>query len=305
MSSPVKYLVLDGKIVPFDDAKVHISTPAVKYGATAFEGIRGYWNEGKKQLYIFRCAEHMQRLLQSAYLMGMQGIDTTVSQMNALLVELLRMNEIRQDVHIRPSFFVVGDGGAQSRGPVSFGIVVVPMKRWSDKPYKLAISSWRRIEDNVMSPRIKCAANYENGRMAIIQAEEDGYDGVLMLDAQGNVTEEPRACFFMVRRGAPITPRITDDILESVTRDTLIQLLKQEMKLETQERAIDRTELYVADEAFLCGTGLEVTTVAKVDRFQIGNGQSGPVTSALRTLYMATTRGENSVHPEWRLPVYA
>jgi len=304
MASPVKYLVLDGKIVPFDEAKVHISTPAVKYGATAFEGIRGYWSEAQQQLYVFRCKEHMQRLLQSGRLMGMQGVDYSADDMIRILVELLRANDIRQDVHIRPSLFVVGDGGCQARGPVSFGIVVAPMKRWSDKPYRLAISSWRRIDDNTLSPRIKCAANYENGRMALIQAEEDGYDGVLMLDAQGHVTEEPRACFFMVRAGVPITPRITDDILESVTRDTLIQLLREEMGIQAQERAIDRTELYVADEVFLCGSGLEVTTVAKIDRFQVGAGQSGPLTSAVRALYMATTRGENGLHPEWRLAVY-
>jgi branched-chain amino acid aminotransferase len=156
-----------------------------------------------------------------------------------------------------------------------------------------------------VSPRIKCAANYENGRMALIQAEEDGYDGVLLLDGQGHVTEEPRACLFLVRAGVPITPKITNDILESVTRETLMQLLREQMSLTTQEREVDRTELYVADEVFLCGTGLEVTTVVKVDRFTVGSGGAGPITSALRDIYMATTRGENQVHSEWRMPVYA
>jgi len=305
MEARVKYLVLNGKIVPSDEAKVHISTPAVKYGATAFEGIRAYWNDADQQLYIFRCREHMARLLQSGRLMGMQGVSYLVDDLTRILVELLRANEIRQDVHIRPSLFVVGDGPSQARGPVSFGIVVVPMKRWADRPFKVAISSWRRIEDNAMSPRIKCAANYENGRMALIQAEEDGYDGVLMLDAAGHVTEEPRGCVFLVRAGIPITPRITDDILESVTREMLIQLFREEHDLQVQEREVDRTELYVADEVFLCGTGLEVTTVVKVDRFTVGAGGAGPVTSAIRQTLLATARGENSLHPEWRLPVYA
>jgi branched-chain amino acid aminotransferase len=304
METPVKYLVLDGKIVPFAEARVHISTPAFKYGATAFEGIRAYWNDAHQQLYIFRCREHLARLLQSGRLMGMQGVDYQVDDMVRILLELLRANELHQDVHIRPSLFVVGDGGCQARGPVSFGIVVVPMKRWSDRPFRVAISSWRRIDDNTISPRIKCAANYENGRMALIQAEEDGYDGVLMLDGQGHVTEEPRACLFLMRAGVPITPKITSDILESVTRETLMQLFREQMSLTTQERDVDRTELYVADEIFLCGTGLEVTTVVKVDRFTVGSGVAGPVTSALRDIYMATTRGENNLHPEWRMPVY-
>jgi len=187
---------------------------------------------------------------------------------------------------------------------VSFGIVIVPMKRWSEKAFRVAISSWRRIEDNSMPPRVKCAANYENGRLALIQAEEDGYDGVLMLDAQGHVTEEPRGCVFIVRDGIPSTPRLTNDILESVTRDTLIRLFQEVHGLPTQEREIDRTELYVADEVFLCGTGLEITPVVKVDRFIIGNGNAGPLTMAIRDTYMATVRGENTLHPEWRLPVY-
>jgi branched-chain amino acid aminotransferase len=305
METPVRYLVLDGKIVPFAEAKLHISTPAVKYGATAFEGIRAYWNEDKQQLYVFRAREHFARLLQSGRLMGMQGVNYTADDMLRICIELLRINELRQDVHIRPSLFVVGDGGSQARGPVSFGIVVVPMKRWADKPYKVCVSSWRRIEDNIMSPRIKCAANYENGRLALIQAEEDGYDGVLMLDANGNVTEEPRACVFLVRNGVPITPRLTDDVLESVTRETLIQLFREQHGLIVQERAVDRTELYVADEVFLCGTGLEVTTVVKVDRFAVGDGKnSGPVTTAIRNTYMAITRGESDLHPEWRTAVY-
>ncbi len=305
METPVKYLVLDGKVVPFAEAKLHISTPAIKYGATAFEGIRAYWNEGKGQLYVFRAREHFERLLQSGRLMGMQGVNYSADDMLRICLDLLRINELRQDVHIRPSLFVAGDGGQQSRGPICFGIVVVPMHRWSDKPYKVCVSSWRRIDDNVISPRIKCAANYENGRMAVIQAEEDGYDGALMLDAHGNVTEEPRACLFLVRKGVPITPRVTDDVLESVTRDTLIQLLREQHGLTVQERAVDRTELYVADEIFLCGTGMEVTTVIKVDRFKVGDGQtSGPVTSAIRNTYMALTRGETDLHPEWRTAVY-
>jgi branched-chain amino acid aminotransferase len=155
-----------------------------------------------------------------------------------------------------------------------------------------------------MPPRVKCAANYENGRLALIQAIEDGYDGALMLDAQGQVTEEPRACFFIVRDGRPVTPQITSDILESVTRDTLITLFRDVHSLDVQERDVDRTEVYIAEESFLCGSGFEVMPVTQIDRFTIGDGTPGPVTTAIRETYMATVRGENELHPEWRTPVY-
>lgn len=304
MPSHFEYLVLDGKIVRFEDAKLHILTPAVKYGATAFEGLRAYWNEEQQQLSVLHSREHMARLLQSAKLMGMQGVNYSVDNIVNALIELLRANEVRQDVHIRPSLFVVGDGPIPARGPVSLGIAIVPMKRWAEKPFRLAISSWRRLDDNCIPPRIKCAANYQNGRLALIQAMEDGYDGVLMLDAQGHVTEEPRACFFMVRKGIPITPPVTSEILESITRESLVQLLREEHGLEVQERVVDRTEVYVADEIFLCGSGFEISPVGSVDHFAIGNGEPGPVTVAIAETYMGIARRENGLHPEWCTPVY-
>lgn len=310
MASCFKYLVLDGKIVLFEEARLHILTPAVKYAATAFEGIRAYWNEQRQQLLLFRGREHLARLLQSARLMGMRGVDYSVDDLLGILLELLRANEVRQDVHIRPSLFVAGDGPLEARGPVSLGIVVVPgeivISRTgpTEKPLRLAVSSWRRIDDNSLSPRIKCAANYQNGRMALIQAQEDGYDGVLLLDASGHVTEEARGCFFMVRRGTPITPPLSNDILESITRETIIQLLDEEHGLEVREQEVDRTEVYVADEVLLCGTGFEVAPVGWVDRFQIGDGAPGLLTCAIRRTLTDVARGANDRHPEWRTAVY-
>ena len=212
MTAPFKYLVMDGEIVPFDEARIHIITPAVRYGATAFEGIKAHWNATQEQLFIFRCREHLARLLQSARLMGMHPVDYAVDDLLTALLEVLRANEVREGVHIRPSLFVAGDGSIQARGPVSLGIVVAPAgavidtARWHEKPFRLSISSWRRIEDNSISPRIKCAANYQNARLALLQAEEDGYDGALMVDARGHLTEEARACFFWCAR-APSSRR--------------------------------------------------------------------------------------------------
>ena len=189
-----------------------------------------------------------------------QCITDSSGDLLAIVRELLLANGVRQDVHIRPSLFVAGDGSISARGPVSFGVVIAPGNpalagdERAASSMRLAVSSWRRIDDNTMSPRIKCAANYQNGRMALIQAEDDGYDGALMLDANGHVTEEPRACIFMVRDGVVITPAVTNDILESITRDTVIQLLREAHSIDVIQREVDRTELYIADELFLAGT---------------------------------------------------
>lgn len=310
MADRFEKLLMGGKIVPYDEARIHIMSPAVRYGATAFEGIRAYWNADRGQLYLFRCDEHMVRLLQSARLMGMDDPGYTAADMTALMKDLLRANDVREDVHIRPSLFVDGTGSIQASGPVTLGSVVVlggaiiDAGSWAEKAFKLAISSWQRIADNSMPPRIKAAGNYQNARLALIQAEYDGYDGVLMLDSMGHVTEEARGCVFLVRDGVAITPPITNDILESITRETIIQLLGEAHSITVQEREIDRTEFYIADEVFLCGTGLGVTPVGTVDRFSVGDGKAGPVTLAVGQTYLDIVTGRSDAHGEWLDPVY-
>ena len=288
---------MNGEVVRYDRAVLHISTPAVRYGATAFEGVRAYWNDEAGELYLFRAREHISRLLQSARLMGMDPIEYGIEDVIGLIIDLLQANDIRQGAHLRPSLFVAGDGSIQARGPVSLGIIAVPAGSvvdtggWDTRPFRLAVSSWRKIEDNTTPPRIKCAANYQNARLALLQAETDGYDGALMLDARGHVTEEARACVFAVRNGTVLTPPVTSDILESITRDTVITLLREVHGLEAVERDIDRTELYIADEVFLSGTALGVTPVGSVDRFDVGEGAPGPITSAVNKTYVAAASG--------------
>ena len=310
MAEHLEYLVMDGRVVRHDQAVLHISTPAVRYGATAFEGIRAYWNDDDGELYLFRAREHASRLLQSARLMGMDQIEHGVDDVIGLMIDLLQANDVRQGVHLRPSMFVGGDGSIQARGPVSFGIVAVPAGAvvdtggWDSRPFRLAVSSWRRIEDNTTPPRIKCAANYQNARLALLQAETDGYDGALMLDARGHVTEEARACLFVVRDGVVMTPPVTSDILESITRDTVITLLGEVHGIEVVERDIDRTELYVADEVFLSGTALGVTPVGSVDRFEVGDGAPGPITTAVNETYVDAASGRDRGRSGWLTPVY-
>lgn len=310
MADRFEKLLMDGKIVPYDEARIHIASPAVRYGATAFEGIRAYWNADRGQLYLFQSDEHMVRLLQSARLMGMEDSGYTPADLTALMKDLLRANDVREDVHIRPSLFVDGAGSIQASGPVTLGALVVPggaiidAGSWAEKAFRLAISSWRRISDDAMPPRIKAAGNYQNARLALIQAEHDGYDGVLMLDSMGHVTEEARGCVFLVRNGVAITPPVTNDILESITRETIIQLLTEAHGTTVQEREVDRTELYIADEVFLCGTGLGVTPVGAVDRFSVGDGNAGPLTLAIGETYLDIVTGRSASHSEWLDPVY-
>ncbi len=301
---------MDGRVVRYDQAVLHISTPAVRYGATAFEGVRAYWNDEDDELYVFRVREHVSRLLQSARLMGMDPIKYGVDDVIGLMIDLLQANDVRQGVHLRPSMFVAGEGSIQARGPVSLGIIAVPSGAvvdtggWDTRPFRLAVSSWRKIEDNMTPPRIKCAANYQNARLALLQAETDGYDGALMLDARGHVTEEARACVFAVRNGTVLTPPVTSDILESITRDTVIGLLREVHGVEVVERDIDRTELYVADEVFLSGTALGVTPVGSVDRFDVGDGAPGPITAAVNRTYANAASGKDKSRSGWLTPVY-
>ncbi len=156
-----------------------------------------------------------------------------------------------------------------------------------------------------MPPRIKAAANYHNGRLAFIQAKLDGYDGVILLDRAGKVTEGPTSCLFIVRGGEVITPPLTCGILESITRETLVELFQEAHGIRVQEREVDRTELYLADEAFFCGTGAEITPIASIDRHMLSDGKPGPLTRAIRETYLSLTRGFDPAHSEWRTPVYA
>lgn len=300
-----KYLLLNGKIVPFEEAKVHVWTPAFNYGANVFEGSRGYWNDNEKQLYHFRPDAHARRLRQSMKIMRME-MTQEVEQLNEKTLELLRENEIREDCHIRQVVFVSYVGPGHSRTE-PIGTVVSTYYRGRSGPEEgihCCVSSWRRISDNTVPPRIKCGANYQNSRMALMQAEVDGYDAVILLNDAGKVSEAQSACVFVVRDGVPITTPVTSGILESITRATLIQLFKEVHDIEVQVRDIDRTELYIADEVFICGSGAEIMPVVSIDQYQLGDGTPGPLTKEIRSTYFQVVRGDVPLHPEWRIPVY-
>ncbi len=304
MAQP-KYLSFNGGIVPYADAKVHVLTPGLKYGAGVFEGIRGYWNAARNEMYLFRLKEHLDRLQYSMRVMRYEHHIT-----NAMVAEqinaVIRANELREDVHIRPLVWVDGDGEMASAGPVGWMVAALarPPNPDVQNGVNVGVSSWRRIADTSTPARVKATSNYANGRLAGMQGKLDGYDNVLLLTQAGHVAESPGSCFFMVRDGRAITPGVTSSILESVTRATLIELLADMTPTGAEERDIDRTEVYAADEAFFCGSGYEIQPILSLDRHKIGAGMPGPLTRRLQDRYFSLVRGETNDHADWLTPVW-
>lgn len=303
------YIWMNGEFIPWDDAKLHVTTDAVRFGSSVFEGMRGYWNDPEGQLYVFRVEDHLRRLSQSMKMMRMT-LDYPLDDIREACVGLLAKNRLREDVHLTPTvYFGVGEGFFSYKpGTVDVGAYVFAGPRksilGSGQGIHVCVSSWTRISDRDIPPRIKAAANYQNGRLATVQAAEDGYDSAILLNEMGKVAEGPGACVFLVRDGTALTPPVTGGILESITRSTLIELFQKEMSVPVVEREVDRTELYIADEVFMCGSAFEVLPVFSVDRYLVGDGGVGPLTARLQTEYENVIRGKNPTYSDWVLPVY-
>lgn len=305
----VKYAWMDGQFVPWDEAKVHVASSCVIEGSSVFEGIRAYWNPSQGQLYLFKKGEHLQRLYQSAGMMRMAP-QYTPAELQSAVVELMSKNDYREDAHIRLAFYF-GLGPrifAYDPDEIETGAAITAVPRKSrlgtGTGLHICVSSWTRISDRDFPPRIKISANYHNGRLAGVQAAMDGYDGAILLDDRGKVTEGPVACVFLVRDGVAITPPVTSGILESITRSTVMELLESELSIPVVEREVDRTELYVAEEAFFCGTAMEIAPILSVDRYPVGEGKIGAITARVERLYERIVRGEESRHEDTLLSVY-
>lgn len=304
MTESPKYTVMNGNLTPYEDTRIHVMAPAVTYAANVFEGIRGYWNEEKQQLYLFRLVEHLERLQFSMRLMRFE--DPPSSQMlREKMLELVRANEFREDIYIRLNAYVGGEGRVTSTGPI--GYYMVAKKRGREKKveegFNCAVSSWRRLNDNAVPPRVKATGNYLNSRLASLQVKKAGYDLPIMLTERGTLAEGATQTLFLVLQGKLMTPSVTSGILEGITRQTVMDLAKGSMGLDTMEREIDRTELYQAKEAFFCGTGQEVAPIINVDDIPIGNGAPGEITLALKRYYADAVRGLLPEYSEWLTPV--
>jgi len=305
MSQPA-YVHFDGRIVPYDEARIHISSPAAMYGIGVFEGIRGYWNDADRELYVFRLRDHVERLKQSMKLLRLEDTFPVEWLENAVL-DMIRANDFRCTIQMRMMAILAGEGGGRADpGPTT--IVVSgrprPTHDFLETGLKGGTSSWIRTPDNALPVRIKCNANYVNGRHAEMEAKAKGYDRAILLNSRGKVSEGPGATLFVIRKGQPVTPGVTSDLLESITRDSLMQLLRERLSMETAQRELDRTEIYTADEAFICGTLAEVTPIVSLDGIPIGDGAVGPVTRTLQKHYLDLAHGRDRAHAEWRTPVY-
>lgn len=299
-----RYIHMNGTLVPYADAKVHIQSPGMKFGIGVFEGVRGYWSAKREQMFVFRLQEHLDRLQFSMRVMRMDH-DLTNDQLTQATLEVIRANEFREDIHLRPFAWVDGTGDMLATGPVAWSIAAVARPRSKlTQGVSCAVSSWRRISDTAMPPRVKASGNYINSRLGAQQAQLDGYDTVLMLTEQGRVAESYGSCLFMIRNGRAVTPNVTSSILESITRATLIDLLQEMTGQEVEQRDIDRTELYAAEEAFLCGSSYEVQPILSIDRLDVGTGQMGEVTRRLQQRYFDVVYGETNEHSAWLTPVY-
>jgi len=295
---------MNGKLVSQAEAVLPVNSAAVFYATNVFEGLRAYWNDHEEEIYAFRLAEHFARLRESAKMMRFALPYSDVDLYEAVR-EVLRGNEIRgEDIHMHLVAYVLG-AGLDATSPT--GLYINPRRRGrvaENNGLRCCITSWDRTSDNAIPIRLKCGANYQNGRLATLQAKADGYDAPIFLNRHGTVAEGSGATFFMVRKGRLTTPPMTSDILESITRATLMEHICPDLGIDVYEREIARTELYVADEAFFCGSGYEITPIVSVDGFALGDGKPGHITQRLLAAYMNIVRGVDKRYSEWRTPVY-
>ncbi len=300
------YAWLDGKIVPFDQCVVHVRTQGAFWGANVFEGLRAYWLEDEQQLSVFRLEDHLQRLRRSMKSLHMP-VTYGDEEIEQACLSVLRANEFREDVHLCVvAYFGFGPHLDPLNHTEDTGLHITatpaPRGRGYRRGLRACISSWRRISDDAMPPRIKAGANYHNSRLAHHEAVRNGFDTTFLLNQRGSVSEAPGSCVAMVRDGTLVTPPGTSGVLEGITLATVEHLAREHRGWALERRDIDRTELYVADEIFVCGTLAEIQPVVEIDRLPVGNGAPGPVTRTLQRLYDAAARAEPA-YRAWSTPV--
>ena len=292
-----------GQIVNVNDATINVLAPTSQFGLNVFEGIPCYWNEKENQLFAFRLNDHYERLIRSARLIQID-CPYTKEDMKAAFCSVIKANEYEENLSVRQTLFVDGFGSWGSDGPTEMFIAPIPRGRtsaeYNKKGLNICVTSWRRISENALSPRIKCGANYINSRMGQREALRNGYDTCIFLNEFGKVSEGPGSCFFIIKGKQIITPIHTDAVLESITRDSVIRIARK-LGYEVAERTIDRTELYTADEAFLCGSAMEIRPVLSIDKYLLGEGI---ITKQLHDEYVHIASGDSGLFPEWITNVY-
>ena len=294
------------QFVPLAEARVGILTHALQYGTAVFEGIRGYWNAEQQELFLVRPVEHFERWKANCGILRI-GVEQRAEALSEITAELVRRNGFATDVYVRPLAYK----SAQRVGIIpddqdALSIVVLPFGVYLDSSRGLhaGVVSWRRIEDNAIPARGKISGAYVNSVLASDEARRNGYDEAIFLSENGHVSEGASCNIFLVSKGRLITPGVSENILEGITRASIMELARRELQLTVVERPVDRSELYVCDEIFFAGTAVELAPVIRVDHRPVGSGQVGPVASELRRLYQNATRGRMAAYTNWLTPVY-
>jgi branched-chain amino acid aminotransferase len=297
------YAFLDGEVLPLADAKVGIRTHALHYGTAAFEGIRGNWNEAAGKVYIFRMKEHYERLIRGCKIM-MMDLPYTADQYVDITIDLLERNGYREDVYIRPLAFKSEQLVANLKlheVESDFGLIIIPFGSYidNDRAIRCQTSSWRRPDDSIIPTGVKLTGLYTTGILAKTEAVKAGFDEAILLNMNGSVSEGSGENLFMITDGRISTPGETENELLGITRHTVKTLVKNELGMDVIERVIHRSELYLADEAFLTGTAAHVTSMGELDNRKIGTGEVGPITKKIQDLYFDVVQGNNPEYMEW------
>lgn len=301
-----EFVYMDGKYVEKDKATIPIMTHGFLYGTSIFEGIRAYYNPEEKQMYAFRVPEHFERLHKSAKVLHMK-LANTVDELCEVTKTLLQKNKYQSDAYIRPTAYKSAEkiGTHLLNNPDSILIFSTEMGDYIDisKGLRVCVSNWRRTSDNAIPPRAKVGGAYVNAALIATDARLAGFDEGIALTEDGEVTEGSAMNLFIVMDGKLITSNTTDNILKGITRDTIITLA-HDLGIEVVERTIDRTELYVADEAFFCGTGAQVSPVVNIDNRDLGDGKVGPISAQIQKLYFDVVKGRVPKYKHWCMPIY-
>lgn len=301
-----QHAYFEGKIIPFRDAKISIGTHGLNYGTAAFGGVRGYWNDAQKKLYLFRPYDHYKRFLNASKILLM-SLPHTPESLTNITLDLLKVDNWQQDVYVRPLCYKADPGiGVRLhdlRDEVSIFAIAFGAYGKNEDGAHVTISSWRRVDDNVIPARGKISGAYANSALIKTDAIRSGFDEALVLDHNGHVSEGTAMNVFMVRDGVLITPPVYDNILEGITRRTIIELAKNELGMDVVERSIDRTETFLCEELFLTGTAAQVMVVNKVDHRPVGDGKLGPITARLRDLFNDVVHGKVEKYNHWNIPV--
>ena len=301
-----KHVFFEGKIVPFEEAKVSVATHAFNYGTAVFGGVRGYWNDERKKIYIFRPFDHYRRLLNSGRMMNMQ-IPFDEESLIQLTLDLVRMEGWQTDIYIRPLIYKadMGIGVRLHDLKDELTIFTMPFKQYvkNDTDAHVTVSSWRRLDDNMIPARGKISGAYANSALIKTDAQRAGFDEALVLNQNGHISEGSAMNIFMVRDGIVVTPPVTDNILEGITRKTAMELAKNELGLPVVERPIDRTELYICDELFMTGSAAQIVAITKVDYRPVGKGSMGPVAGKLREIFDGVIRAKKPKYAQWNVEV--